>query len=48
MEVKKQKGRQPLPKTEKRVPITIWVKAKHGVKATKECVKVKEKYDAIQ
>lgn len=46
MENKKDnRGRQPVPKKEKKVPITIWVKHKHSVKAKKECLAIQLQYN---
>lgn len=45
MEAKRPRGRQPIPKTEKKIAVTIWVKSKHVLKAKKDCQKIKEKYD---
>ena len=47
MEIKRGRGRQPIPKSEKKVPITVWVKTKHLLKAFKDCKKVEAKYDLI-
>ncbi len=47
MEIKRGRGRQPIPKSDKKVPITVWVKTKHLTPAKKDCKKVEEKYDLL-
>jgi hypothetical protein len=47
MENKRSRGRQPIPKSEKKLPVTIWVKSKHVIKAKKDCLMVQLKYEAI-
>jgi hypothetical protein len=42
---KSTKGRKPLPDKEKKVPVTVWVKAKNAEIITKECMKIQKKYD---
>ncbi len=46
MENKRGRGRQPVPLSEKKIPITIWVKSKHGIKAKRECLKIQDKYNS--
>lgn len=47
MELKRKRGRQPIPMLEKKVPITVWVKNKHYNKAKKECIKLEVKYEKL-
>ena len=44
MQVKKTRGRKPLPAPEKKLPITIFVKAKHYEDAKTESLKIQNKY----
>ena len=45
MTEKSTKGRKPLPKQEKRVPVTVWVKLKNAEIITRECIKIANQYD---
>lgn len=42
---KSTKGRKPLPNKEKKVPVTVWVKAKNAEIITIECMKIANKYE---
>ena len=42
--MQKKRGRKPLPTTEKKLPITIFVKAKHYEEAKTESLKIQNKY----
>ena len=44
----KKKGRKPLPKSDKKVLIPVYVKSKHAVAATKDCQKIETKYLKLQ
>ncbi len=41
------RGRKPALPREKKLPVTIWVKSKHVIKAKKDCMMVQLKYEAI-
>lgn len=38
-------GRKPIPDTDKKVAVIIYVKNKHKVKAKNECLKIQAKYE---
>lgn len=44
MQEKKTRGRKPIPATEKKLPITIFVKSKHYEEAKVELLKIQNKY----
>ena len=47
MKEKSTAGRKPIPDKEKKVAVTIYVKAKHWVNAKKELTVIEKKYNAI-
>ena len=47
MENKRGKGRPPVSKNEKKVPINVWVKNKYINRAIKDCLKVEKKYEQL-
>lgn len=47
MEVKMKAGRKPIPDTDKKVAVIIYVKSKHKVKAKSDCLKIQTRYDKL-
>jgi len=42
------KGRKPLPKQDKKIPITIFVARKHSITARKKCLEIEKEFKKLQ
>jgi hypothetical protein len=47
-EKKSTRGRKKIAAKEKKKRIDVWVRDKHLIPATKECMKIQSKYDKLQ